>query len=146
MKRPPRNPGKVYSLMDAGYIWSGLGYWWLPSLTVQTLSHRAGDCIGKPLFSMCYAWARWGMYCHSIRQRITVQPGAILNKLLIIAVLIAMILQFVVTYVPALQSIFKTQALSWKEVSAGWALSSLVFIAVEIEKWLRRKKKLITKI
>ena len=71
--------------------------------------------------------------------------GLFSNKLLIIAVLIAMILQFVVTYVPALQSIFKTQALSWKEFLLVGALSSLVFIAVEIEKWLRRKK-LITKI
>jgi Ca2+-transporting ATPase len=44
-----------------------------------------------------------------------------------------------VLYVPALQPIFKTEALSLDELLLCLALSSVVFIAVEVEKWLRRR-------
>jgi Ca2+-transporting ATPase len=44
-----------------------------------------------------------------------------------------------VLYVPALQPIFKTEALSLDELLLCLALSSVVFIAVEIEKGLRRR-------
>ena len=57
-----------------------------------------------------------------------------------------MILQFVVTYVPALQSIFKTQALSWKEfLLLGLCQIPRCSLRVEIENGCDGKK-LITKI
>jgi Ca2+-transporting ATPase len=42
--------------------------------------------------------------------------------------------------VPQLQPIFKTEALSLAELTLTLALSSLVFLAVEIEKWLKRRQ------
>jgi Ca2+-transporting ATPase len=48
-------------------------------------------------------------------------------------------LQMAVLYLPVLQPIFKTEALSLDELLLCLALSSIVFIAVEIEKWLRRR-------
>jgi Ca2+-transporting ATPase len=44
-----------------------------------------------------------------------------------------------VLYVPALQPIFKTEALSRDELLFCLALSSIVFLVVEIEKWMRRR-------
>ena len=44
-----------------------------------------------------------------------------------------------VLYVPVLQPIFKTEALSRNELLFCLALSSVVFFVVEIEKWMRRR-------
>ena len=44
----------------------------------------------------------------------------------------------VVTYVPFFQNIFRTQSLSFIELLICIALSTIVFWAVEIEKWFKR--------
>ncbi|HLG41529.1 MAG TPA: cation-translocating P-type ATPase [Chitinophagaceae bacterium] len=67
--------------------------------------------------------------------------GVFSNKPLIGAVLIALILQLVITYTPFLQPIFQTESLSLNEFILVGASSSLVFFAVEIEKAIFRKKK-----
>ena len=60
--------------------------------------------------------------------------GIFSNKPLIAAVLLTFLLQFMITYIPFLQSIFKTQALSLDEFILVGITSSLVFFAVEIDK------------
>lgn len=42
-------------------------------------------------------------------------------------------------YLPALAPIFKTEPLSGSELLLCLALSSVVFVAVEIEKWMIRR-------
>jgi P-type Ca2+ transporter type 2C len=66
--------------------------------------------------------------------------GVLGNKLLVGAVLLTLGLQMAVIYIPFLQDIFRTQALTIIELSICIALSSIVFWAVEIEKWFKRKK------
>ncbi|MGB4924707.1 MAG: cation-transporting P-type ATPase [Candidatus Nitrotoga sp.] len=65
--------------------------------------------------------------------------GIFSNPLLVFAVLLTFSLQMATIYVPALNPIFKTQALSMGELVLCLALSSVVFFAVEIEKWLMRR-------
>jgi Ca2+-transporting ATPase len=67
--------------------------------------------------------------------------GMFSNKPLIGAVLLTLGLQLAVTYVPFLQPIFRTQALTLKEFMIVGVVSSLVFFAVEIEKAIFRKKR-----
>jgi Ca2+-transporting ATPase len=55
-------------------------------------------------------------------------------------VLLTVVLQLAVVYVPALQTIFSTVALSAVEVGICLGLSSLIFWAVELEKWLGRRR------
>jgi len=62
------------------------------------------------------------------------------NKQLVGAVLLTLGLQMAVIYIPFLQDIFSTQALSIKELLLCLGLSSIVFWAVEIEKWIKRIK------
>jgi len=62
------------------------------------------------------------------------------NKQLIGAVLLTLSLQMAVIYVPFLQDIFRTQALTIIELLICLGLSSIVFWAVEIEKWVKRIK------
>ena len=61
------------------------------------------------------------------------------NKLLVGAFLLTFVLQMAILYVPVLNSIFKTEALSGDELALSLMLSTVIFIAVEIEKWMRRR-------
>jgi Ca2+-transporting ATPase len=65
--------------------------------------------------------------------------GIFSNKPLITALILTFILQMAVLYVPWLNPIFKTEPLSLDELALCLALSSVVFIAVEIEKALIRR-------
>jgi Ca2+-transporting ATPase len=60
------------------------------------------------------------------------------------AVLLTVALQLAVIYTPALNAVFKTQPLPLPDLVLCFALSSLVMMAVEIEKWLIRRGRLYT--
>ena len=66
------------------------------------------------------------------------QQGILSNTLLLGAVLLTTALQLAVVYIPALNPIFRTTPLTVAELLVCLALSSLVFIAVEIDKWIVR--------
>ena len=66
--------------------------------------------------------------------------GIFSNKPLIGAVILALLLQLVITYTAFLQPIFKTESLTLNEFILVGAASSIVFFAVEIEKLIRRKR------
>ncbi len=66
--------------------------------------------------------------------------GLLSNKSLLVAVALTFVLQLAVIYLPWLQSFFSTVALSASDLAICLLLSSVVFWAVEIEKWLRRHK------
>jgi len=66
--------------------------------------------------------------------------GVFSNKPLLGALVITFALQLMIIYVPFFNDVFKTQPLSWTELGMTLALSSIVFWAVEIEKWLKRQK------
>ena len=65
--------------------------------------------------------------------------GLFSNKPLLGAVLLTFMLQMATIYVPFLQPIFKTEALTFNELVFTLAMSSVVFIAVEIEKMFKRR-------
>ena len=65
--------------------------------------------------------------------------GILSNIPLAAAVIVTFMLQMVTIYVPIFNPIFKTEPLSMSELAVCFALSSVVFIAVEIEKWLVRR-------
>ncbi len=64
--------------------------------------------------------------------------GIFSNKPLIGSVILSLILQFCITYIPFLQPIFKTESLTLNEFLGVGAVSSIVFFAVEIEKAIAR--------
>ncbi len=66
--------------------------------------------------------------------------GFFSNKLMVVAVLITFVLQLALIYTPFLQKFFSTEALSLNDLLIALAASSVVFIAVEIEKWVRRSR------
>jgi Ca2+-transporting ATPase len=65
--------------------------------------------------------------------------GLTSNRPMLVAVLSAILLQLAVIYVPVLNPIFKTQPLPAFDLAVCFGLSSLVLIAVEIQKALLRR-------
>ncbi len=66
--------------------------------------------------------------------------GLFTNKALLGAVLLTFGLQMVVVYVPYLQDLFKTVAIGPLDLVIILGLSTVVFWAVELEKWFIRRK------
>ncbi len=68
------------------------------------------------------------------------QVGLLSNKPLLAATFVTLLLQVGVIYLPFLQGFFGTQPLTAAELALSLALSSLVFVLVEVEKWLLRRR------
>jgi Ca2+-transporting ATPase len=66
--------------------------------------------------------------------------GLFTNRVMLGAVLLTFALQLAVIYLPFLQRLFKTSALSGTELLICLLMSSVVFWATEIEKWFIRRK------
>jgi Ca2+-transporting ATPase len=64
--------------------------------------------------------------------------GFFSNRMMILAVATTFLLQLALIYVPLLQNVFKTVALPPRDLAVALVLSTVVFFAVEIEKWIRR--------
>jgi Ca2+-transporting ATPase len=66
--------------------------------------------------------------------------GLFSNRLMIVAVVATFVLQLAVIYVPALQSVFKTEALSVRNLLISLGGSTVVFVVVEAYKWILRRR------
>ena len=141
MQRPPRPPqesifahgmwqhilwvgllmGGVSLLTQAWAIHSGSAHWQSMVFTVLTLSQ-----LGHVLA------------IRSERESLFTQ-GVWSNRVLIAALLFTFGLQMAVLYVPWLNPVFKTAPLGLGELAACLALSSVVFVGVELEKVLVRR-------
>jgi Ca2+-transporting ATPase len=67
--------------------------------------------------------------------------GFFSNKLLLGSVLLTLLLQLMVIYVPFFQNIFSTASLSVSELLICLALSVSVYVGVELDKWWRYHRK-----
>jgi Ca2+-transporting ATPase len=67
--------------------------------------------------------------------------GIFSNKPMLGALLLTFSLQFIIIYTPFFNKIFRTQPLTVFELAITLAASSIVFWAVEIEKWFKRNSK-----
>jgi len=68
------------------------------------------------------------------------RQGLLSNRPMLGAILLTVVLQIMVIYVPILNEIFHTAPLTIQELLACFAMSSIVFVAVELEKWLHRRR------
>lgn len=62
------------------------------------------------------------------------------NAALTLAVAATVAIQLAIVYVPVFAVIFGTEPLSWIELAVVLASSTVVFTAVELEKWFRRRR------
>ncbi len=142
MNRPPRPPQQSIFANGRGLhmIWVGI---WMAgiALSVQAWAVNNGLHWQTIVFNiLCLSQMAHVMAIRFEKQSLF---GAEIfsNRPLIGAVVIALLLQFVITYTPLLQPIFQTEALTLNEFLLVGAASSLVFFAVEIEKKIAGRKK-----
>lgn len=140
MQRPPRPPQE--SLFSHGMwqhmIWVGLLMAGL-TLFAQAWAYHTGSSHWQTMAFTVITLSQLGhvMAIRSEKESLF-SMGIFSNKPLAIAVVVTFLLQMATIYVPAFNPIFKTEPLSMNELVVCLALSSVVFIAVEIEKWLIR--------
>jgi Ca2+-transporting ATPase len=141
MQRPPRSPkesifamGMWQHILFIGLLTAGV------SLFSQGWAYFSGSDHWQSMVFTVLTLSQMG-HVLAIRseQESLFTQGIFSNKLLLGAVFLTFTLQMAVLYVPVLQPIFKTAALSRDELLFCLALSSVIFLVVEIEKWLRRR-------
>jgi Ca2+-transporting ATPase len=142
MKRPPRPPQQSVFANGRGFhmIWVGLLMAFV-TLAAQTWAIKNGLHWQTIVFNvLCLSQIGHVLAIRS-EKRSFFSTGIFSNKMLIASVVLALVLQFVLTYTPVLHPIFQTESLTLKEFTVVCILSSIVFIAVEIEKKISRRKK-----
>ena len=111
------------------------------SLAMGYLEWRAGNPAWVTMVFMTLTLSQMGnaLAIRSDRDSLF-RIGLLSNKALLGAVLLTFVLQLAVTYVPFLQDIFGTQALTAGELAISLAASTVVFIVSEIWKALLRAR------
>ncbi len=141
MNRPPRPPQQTVFANGRGMhmIWVGILMAGI-SLSAQAWAINNNLHWQTIVFNvLCLSQMGHVLAIRSEKQSLF-SIGIFSNKPLIGAVLIALLLQFIITYTPFLQPIFQTESLSLYEFVIVGAASSLVFFAVEIEKIVSRRR------
>lgn len=141
MKRPPRKTNE--SIFAHGLwqhsLWAGLLTAGL-SLSVMAWAYHGGSSHWQ---SMIFTVLTFSQMFHILALRSERESiwtlGLFSNPFLIVAVSLTFLLQIATLYIPLLNQIFKTQPLTFNELILCVGVSSLIFFAVEFEKWMVRK-------
>ena len=146
MHRRPRPPNE--SIFARGMwqhmVWVGLLIGGV-SLLAQASAYIEGD---RHWQTMVFTVLTFSQLAHVMAIRSESQSlfriGLFSNLPLLGAVVLTVLLQLAVIYMPTLNGIFRTEPLSWLEITECLLLPLVVFVAVEIEKWLYRHGRLYT--
>ena len=141
MKRPPRPPREgIFSHgMWQDIIWVGLLMGGV-ALFTQVWAYHTGHVHWQTMVFTVLTLSQMGNVLALRSERVSFfQLGPWTNLPLLGAVVLTVALQMATIYIPALNPIFKTDPLDLDELVLCLALSSVVFIAVESEKWFIRQ-------
>jgi Ca2+-transporting ATPase len=140
MQRPPRHPKESIFAhgMAAHIIWVGLLMGFC-SIFTQAWSIHTGHAHWQTMTFTVLCLSQMG-HVLAIRSETEslFKQGLFTNMPLVGAFALTFILQMATIYVPFLNPIFKTEPLSLPELAFTLALSSIVFVAVEVEKLVKR--------
>jgi Ca2+-transporting ATPase len=141
MSRPPRPPQE--SIFARGL---GLHVLWVGPLMAAlalgiqawSLATNATHWQTMVFTGLCLSQLAHVLAIRSERESLF-SLGLFSNASLFGAVTLTFALQMATIYVPALNSVFKTAPLSLTELAITLAIAAVVFVAVEVEKWVRRR-------
>jgi Ca2+-transporting ATPase len=140
MKRPPRDPRESVFAHGLGLqaIWVGF-LMAVVVLGLQAWAIHLGDAHWQTMVFTTLCLLQLGNVLAIRSDRMSIfKLGFFSNKLLLASILLTVLLQMAIIYIPAMNRIFKTQPLSASELLLVFGLSSSVFAAVEIEKFIKR--------
>lgn len=142
MERPPRHPTEGIFAQGLGVhiLWVGL-LMGAVSLFTQSWFLETGQAHWQTMVFTVLCLSQMGnvLAIRSERESLFSQ-GIFSNKPLVGAFLLTFALQMATIYVPQLNSIFKTTPLTFGQLAVTLALSSVVFLAVELEKLIKRRR------
>ncbi|KUJ97580.1 MAG: putative calcium-transporting ATPase [Thermodesulfobacterium sp. 37_54] len=142
MQRPPRHPKESLFAHGLGIhiVWVG----WLMGvvcLLVQGLAIKYNLHWQTMVFSvLCLSQLGHALAIRSEKESIF-KIGLFSNKPLFYTIVFSVVLQLGIIYCPLFNKLFHTQPLSLRELIITFVASSIVFIAVEIEKLIKRRYK-----
>ncbi len=140
MRRPPRPPNEsVFARgMWQHIVWAGLLMAGV-TLGTQAWAHHSGFAHWQTMVFTVLTLSQLGHVLAIRSERESLFAiGIASNPRLLAAVLFTVVLQLATLYLPLFNAWFKTEPLSAGELAACLALSSVVFVAVEIEKCMLR--------
>ncbi|MFO8090607.1 MAG: cation-translocating P-type ATPase [Desulfatiglandaceae bacterium] len=142
MSRPPRHPKESIFAKGLGghIIWVGLLMGAVSIITQALFINSAKTHWQTMVFTVLCLSQMGHVLAVRSEQDSFLKQGGLSNKPLLGAVLLTLALQMGTIYVPVLNPIFKTVPLSIGELLVTFLLSSVVFVAVEIEKVVKRSK------
>ncbi len=141
MQRPPRPPNES---IFAGGLWQHILWVGLlmgcVSLVTEMWAYQADLGQWQTMVFTVLTLSQMGnvLAIRSERESF-IQRGPLSNLWLLGAVLLTFVLQMATIYVPFLNPIFHTMPLTMNQLGLCLLLSSVVFFAVELEKWVRRR-------
>ncbi|MEW6110154.1 MAG: cation-translocating P-type ATPase [Nitrospirota bacterium] len=142
MMRKPRHPQESIFAHGLGLhaIWVGILMAGVV-LFIQAWSISAGKSHWQTMVFTVLCLTQLGhvLAIRSERESLFTM-GLFSNKYLLGAVLLTFVFQMATVYVPFLNPIFKTEPLTFTELVIAIMLSSVVFFAVEMEKFIKRKQ------
>lgn len=139
MERPPRHPKESIFADGLGthIIWVGL-LMGAVTIATQAMAINAGNDKWQTMVFTVLCFSQMGhVFAIRSEKQSLFSQGLFSNIPLLGAIALTLILQLATIYVPYLNPIFKTTPLSLNELLLTIALSSIVFVAVEIEKVIK---------
>jgi Ca2+-transporting ATPase len=141
MRRPPRKTDESLFTEGIGFhiIWVGLLMAFL-TLGMQAWSIRTGDMHWQTMVFTTLTFAQLA-HVFAIRSdtEYIYKKGFFSNMPLIGAVAFTFLLQLGVIYLPFANPIFRTEPLSLQELMICMGVAVILFHAVELEKWIRKR-------
>jgi Ca2+-transporting ATPase len=142
MNRPPRNPKE--SIFSNGMGWHILWVGFLMgvvTLGMQAWAIHESDSHWQTMTFSVLCFSQLGHVLAIRSDRSFFKTNFFSNKPLLAALSVTAALQLMVIYVPFFNEIFKTSALTLKELLLTIAVSSIVFWAVELEKLVKSRRR-----
>jgi Ca2+-transporting ATPase len=141
MNRPPRKTGESVFAKGLGIhvMWVGL---FIGLLTIGTqwyaMEHGMKNWQTMVFTVLCFSQL-WHVMAIRSETRSLFRIGVWSNVPLILAVLLTVIMQFLIIYIPELGKFFHVGPLTFPELLIAVGVSMVVFIAVEVEKFFKRR-------
>jgi Ca2+-transporting ATPase len=143
MSRPPYHPGESVFSRGIGrqIIWLGV----LLGLVSLLTGYLEWDLDPNgPWQTMVFTTLTLAQLGNALASRSSRESlfrlGLLTNRAMLGAVLLTFLLQLAVVYLPPLQRIFETMPLNPGQLALALLLSTIVFWASEIEKWILRRR------
>ena len=143
MQRPPRHPSENIFARGLGthVIWVGM-LMAAVAIAIEYLGVWAGIAAWQTMVLCVIAFSQLAhvLAIRSESESLFTQ-GLFSNTPLLATVVFTLLLQLGVVYIPAMNHIFDTQPLRATELAWTLLAGSIIFFAVEIEKWIRRNRR-----